>query len=150
MLVQAPIAEAIECGPEADPATMQTVPVWRPAALHAVSLVAEVARDSHADVLARCTPWAPRIKAAIQATLDNPFVQQPGERAAAGACSSPAREPSPFCISLVRCCAEAKREAATAHTHCTQYEHTCARHQQHLLVGVGQRLALAKCIGGSV
>ena len=79
MLAQNPIAEAIEGGAEAEPGTVRASPVWRPAALYAASILVELARDGHADALARCTPLAPRIKAAIQAAMDSPLVQQPGE-----------------------------------------------------------------------
>lgn len=80
-LPQDPIAEAIEGGPDTDPLPAQGVPVWRPAALYAAALLAEVVRDYHPDALSRCTLWARSIKDAIQAAMDSPLVQQPGEHA---------------------------------------------------------------------
>ena len=79
MLLQDPIQEAVEGLLDAGSGSAQTAPVWRPAALYAAALLGEVGRVTHADALARCSPWAPHIKAAIQAANDSPLVQQPGK-----------------------------------------------------------------------
>lgn len=77
--LQEPIAEAIDSAAAAEAGTSRPAPVWRPAALYAAALLAEVTRDSHPDALARCTPLATKIKAAVQHALDSPLVQQPGD-----------------------------------------------------------------------
>ena len=77
--LQEPIAELVEGAAEAEAGSARAVPVWRPAAFHAASLLVEVTRDSHPSALSRCTAIAATIKASIQAALDSPLVQQPGE-----------------------------------------------------------------------